>query len=109
LSRKFCKKFFFCKLLEIYAKPVKPSGWPDREGFINFHVKVNERQPNPPQVMHKLIAAYCYDPTLITKPKTFHIQDISTLFDLKTLCLSRRLFQSLAPKIILPTKPLGGY
>jgi hypothetical protein len=24
---------------------------------------------------------YCYDPTLITKPKTFHIQNISAFFE----------------------------
>jgi hypothetical protein len=32
----------------------------------------------------------CYDPKLITGPKTFHIQNISILFDLIAPCLSRR-------------------
>jgi len=32
----------------------------------------------------------CYDPTVITEPKTFHIQSISTLLGLKDSCHSRR-------------------
>jgi len=31
----------------------------------------------------------CYDPTLITEPKTFHIQRISSLLGLKASCHSR--------------------
>ena len=30
-----------------------------------------------------LIQPYCYDPTLITEPKTFHIQSISILLGMK--------------------------
>jgi hypothetical protein len=29
------------------------------------------------------IADYCYDPILITKPKTFHIQNITTILGQK--------------------------
>ncbi len=29
-----------------------------RRELINFHVKAHEKQPNPSQFMHKLIAAY---------------------------------------------------
>jgi hypothetical protein len=32
------------------------------------------------------IKAICYDPTLITEPKTFHIQAISIILDLKNSC-----------------------
>jgi hypothetical protein len=32
----------------------------------------------------------CYNPTLITEPKTFHIQRISTLLGLKIFCHFRR-------------------
>jgi hypothetical protein len=35
--------------------------------------------------------AICYDPTLITESKSFHIQTISTLFNLMAPCHFRRI------------------
>jgi hypothetical protein len=53
--------------------------------------------------------AICYDPTLIPKPKTFHIQTISTLFALMGLCLSPAnlaFFNRWYLKSSSPRKPL---
>jgi hypothetical protein len=57
-------------------------------------------------------AGFCYDPTVITGPKTLYIQTISTLFSLMTPFLSHRypdILQTWAPEIFLPTTALGGY
>jgi hypothetical protein len=49
---------------------------------------------------------FCYDPILITEPKTFHNKGMATLLGLKDPCHSRRrsgVPLSPAPEIILPT------
>ena len=55
---------------------------------------------------------HCYDPILITEPKSPPIQSISILLDLKNSCRFLRLpnlLQSLAAEIILPTKARARY
>jgi len=55
---------------------------------------------------------YCPDPILITEPKTFAIQSISILFDLRDSCRFLRLpdlLQSLAAEIFLPTDARARY
>jgi hypothetical protein len=54
----------------------------------------------------RVIVSFCYDPTVITGPKTFASQRLSTLFDLKDFCKSQRSSGfSLPPpsEIFLPT------
>jgi hypothetical protein len=56
--------------------------------------------------------AHCYDPTLITKPKTFYIQSISALFDLMAPALAvgnLASFKRRNLKSFPPTKALGRY
>jgi hypothetical protein len=54
-------------------------------------------------------ASNCYDPTVITTPKTFHIQSIYSLLGLQDFSRFRRppdLLRSLASEIILPQRLL---
>ena len=79
-----------CQAFSVFRAAKPPIPEPKVKGHPFAVAPITQHEEIRPMIQLDQSIASCYDPTLITKSKTFHIQSISILLGLKNSCRSRR-------------------